>query len=144
MRKSMGHDRIPNTILKMGCQGLAPSLTLIFNKCFEVCYWPTKWKKGEWVPIHKRESIYDVKNYRPVTLLPTTDKVFEKLLSTQVTACMEPRLSTKLLHLLRNIHEQHSSVLGNDAKVPLILKVWLASFLWTCLRLLTLCSLHCY
>ena len=47
----MGHVRLPNTILKMGCQELAPSLTHLFNKCIEECCWPTEWEKGEWVPI---------------------------------------------------------------------------------------------
>ena len=46
------------------------------------------------MPINKKGSIYDVNNYGPVTLLSTFDKVFEKLLSTQVTEYMELRLRT--------------------------------------------------
>ena len=60
--KSMGHDGIPNTILKIVCQELAPSLRHIFHKCIEECYWPTEWKKGERVPLHKKGSTCDVKN----------------------------------------------------------------------------------
>ena len=41
-------------------------------------------------------DIYDIKNYRPITLLPTCDKVFEKLLSDQVIAFMDQRLSNSL------------------------------------------------
>ena len=46
--------------------------------------------------MYKKDSIYEVKNYRPVTLIPACDKVFEKLLSQQVTAFIEPRLSRNL------------------------------------------------
>ena len=64
----MGHDRVPNSILRLGSEELAPSLTTIYNNCIDACYWPSEWKKGEWTPVYKKDSIYEVKNYRPVTL----------------------------------------------------------------------------
>ena len=33
------------------------------------------------------------KNYRPITILPTLDKLFEKLLGKQFTEHMDPKLS---------------------------------------------------
>ena len=80
VRKGMGLQRVPNSILMLGSQEL--SLTTVYNNCIDACYWPSEWKKGEWTPVYKKDSIYEtVKNYRPVTLLPACDKVFEKLLS---------------------------------------------------------------
>ena len=110
-KKAMGHDRIPNALLKLGSEELAPSLTVIYNKCIEDCYWPREWKKGEWVPVHKKESTHDVKNYRPVTLLSACDKVFEQLLSRQVTAFMEPRLSSNLT-AYRKKHSTETTLLN--------------------------------
>ena len=106
----MGHDRVPNSILRLGSEELAPSLTTIYNNCIEACYWPSEWKKGEWTPVYKKDSIYEVKNYRPVTLLPACDKVFEKLLSQQVTAFIEPRLSRNLT-AYRKRHSTETSLI---------------------------------
>ena len=36
--------------------------------------WPKEWKRGEWVPVYKKE----------VTLLPAVDKIFEQLLCYQL------------------------------------------------------------
>ena len=47
VRKGMGHDRVPNSILRLGSEELAPSLTTIYNNCIDACYWPSEWKKGE-------------------------------------------------------------------------------------------------
>ena len=92
-KKSMGHDLIPPQVLKMASDVLAPSLTSIFNACIESNHWPTQWKKGDWVPIFKKDNRLDVKNYRPITVLIAIDKVFEQLLSNQVSNFIEPHLS---------------------------------------------------
>ena len=46
LRKGMGHDKIPNSILRLGSEELAPSLTSIYNNCIDACCWPREWKKG--------------------------------------------------------------------------------------------------
>ena len=43
-----------------------------------------------------------MKNYRPITVLTTIDKVFEQLLSKQVTSIIEPNLSTDMTAYRRN------------------------------------------
>ena len=110
VRKGMGHDRVPNSILRLGSEELAPSLTTIYNNCIDACYWPSECKKGEWTPVYKKDSIYEVKNYRPVTLLPACDKVLEKLLSQHVTAFIEPRLSRNLT-AYRKRHSTETSLI---------------------------------
>ena len=47
VKESMGLDWIPSAILKLGSEDLAPSLTVIYYKCIEDCYWPSEWKTGE-------------------------------------------------------------------------------------------------
>ncbi|KAK3744231.1 hypothetical protein QZH41_004610 [Actinostola sp. cb2023] len=91
-KKSMGHDLIPPQVLKMSSDALAPSLTSIFNACIKINCWPSQWKKGIWVPVFKKDNHLDVKNYRPITLLSAIDKVFEQLISHQISNFMEPRL----------------------------------------------------
>ena len=106
VRKGMGNDRVPNSILRLGIEELAP----IYNNCIDACYWPSEWKKGEWTLVYKKDSIYEVNNYRPVTLLPACDEVFEKTLGQQVTAFIEPRLSRNLT-AYRKRHSTETSLI---------------------------------
>ena len=40
---------------------------------------PLEWKKANIVPIHKKGNKQAVKNYRPVSLLPIFNKIFNRL-----------------------------------------------------------------
>lgn len=91
--KIIGHDKIPLRVIKLASNVLAPSLTNIFNVCIQTSNWPEQWKRGIWVPLHKKDNHSDIKNYRPITILAAIDKVFEQLLSNQGTQFMEPYLS---------------------------------------------------
>ena len=95
-RKKDGFDRIPGNILCIASKELSPSLTKLFNACIEQNYWPLDWKCGEWVPVYKKDDPREMINYRPVTVLSSVGKVFEKLLGEQITAFMEPRLNDNL------------------------------------------------
>ena len=46
----------------------------------ETGVFPIHWKKANVVPINKKESKQLAKNYRPVSLLPISGKVFERLI----------------------------------------------------------------
>ena len=71
-------------MLKPVADEIAEPLTVIFNKVIQESEWPIKeWKRGEWVPVYKKEDPQNVANYRPVTLLPALDKIFEQLLCYQ-------------------------------------------------------------
>ena len=54
-------------------------LKLIFKSMINEGVFPEDWKKGNVVPIHKKESRNLIKNYRPISLLPIFSKVFERL-----------------------------------------------------------------
>ena len=91
-------------------------------------HWPNVWKRGEWIPILKKEDPQERANYRPVTVLTAVDKVFEQLICKQLTAMFEtifdPFLSayrstfsceTTLLRLIEDCKQAadngHSSVM---------------------------------
>ena len=82
--KYTGTDLIPPRILKLAAKELAPSLTKIFNLSITCGYYPKRWKRGDWVPVFKKDDKMERKNYRPVTVLNAVNKVFEQLLSKQV------------------------------------------------------------
>ena len=48
--------------------------------CLNTGKFPSEWKKGNDVPIHKKDDKQNVKNYCPVSLLPICSKIFECLI----------------------------------------------------------------
>ena len=57
-------------------------LSIIYKNCIQQGFFPDDWKKGDIIPvqIQKNNSKQIVNNYRPVSLLPTCSKIFEKLI----------------------------------------------------------------
>ena len=84
VRKASGYDSISPRMLRLASSGIADSLTKLFNECIRKGEWPVAWKKGEWNPVLKKDDRLDERNYRPITLLSTVDKVYESMMSIQV------------------------------------------------------------
>ena len=55
-------------------------LAIIFKQCVDTAIFPSEWKKGNIVPIHKKGDKQTLKNYRPVSLLPICGKILERLM----------------------------------------------------------------
>ena len=68
-------------------------LTSIVNLSFENGVFPTQLKLAKVVPIHKNGSKTEVSNYRPISLLPTFSKIFEKLMHSRVYHFLESNKS---------------------------------------------------
>ena len=66
-------------MLKLCGEAVCRSLNIIFKICLNTGKFPPKWTKGNVVPIHKKDDRRNVKNYRPVLLLPICGKIFEGL-----------------------------------------------------------------
>jgi len=47
-----------------GKDGLASSILHLFNRIFELGYFPDNWSSGFVIPLHKKGSTRDVSNYR--------------------------------------------------------------------------------
>ncbi|KAL4091820.1 hypothetical protein QTP88_026442 [Uroleucon formosanum] len=79
--KSPGHDLINNKIVKNLPPKTIILLTYIFNAIFRLSYFPTTWKSALIIVIPKPGKQPDLpESYRPISLLPTFGKIFEKLL----------------------------------------------------------------
>lgn len=81
---------ISQNVLKIAAEELAGPLPEIFNQCILEKYWPSPWKKGEWIPVFKKEDPLEKSNYRPIAILTVVNKVFEQLLSKQISKFLEP------------------------------------------------------
>ena len=100
--KSTGHDLIPPKISKIASRKLSHSLADLYNCCIESCDWPLQWKKGDWVPVFKKDNKQDIKNYRLVTVLTVIGKVFEQLLRKLLTSFIDPMLRNNLTAYRKN------------------------------------------
>ena len=55
-------------------------LFIIYKNCIKNKYFPKKWKLANVVRVHKKNEKNLVKNYRPISLLPISGKILEKLI----------------------------------------------------------------
>ena len=78
--KAHGHDNVSIHMLKVYGPSIYKPLEIIFNQSFETGVFPSEWKKGNIVPIHKKGDKQTWKNYRPVSLLPICEKILERLM----------------------------------------------------------------
>ena len=95
-KKACGWDLIPNKVLKLAAKTLAPSICKLYNSSIDQSNWRTKWKRGEWFTVFKRNDRQERSNYRPITVLPAVDNVFESLLGKQMIENYNPHLYKKM------------------------------------------------
>ena len=67
-------------MIKICDASICKPLELIFRSCLENGKFPTEWKKANVVPAHKKGDKQNLKNYRPISLLPVAGKIFERIL----------------------------------------------------------------
>ena len=79
-KKSVGLDKIPNKLLKMAANVVAPSLTAIFSASI----FQQEWKTSRVSPVCKNGSRNNPSNYRPISVIPTVAKIFEKIVYDQL------------------------------------------------------------
>ena len=79
--KAHGHDKINIRMLKICRNSLCRPLELIFNNCLANGIFPSDWKKGNMLPVHKKN---DKNNYPPISLLPMCSKILEQVIFNEI------------------------------------------------------------
>jgi hypothetical protein len=87
--KSTEHDGISNKLLKDSADIIAYSLTLIFNTSINTVIFPNDFKTAIISPIHKAGCKTECNNYRPISILSSVAKIFEKLITQQLETYLE-------------------------------------------------------
>ena len=82
--KATGIHNIPNKVLKDSAHLIAPVLMDIFNLSISTNIFPEDLKVLKVVPVNKSGERENLNNYRPIAVLPTIVRVFEKLLYGQL------------------------------------------------------------
>lgn len=85
-KKAPGPDKISNSTIKAFPDPLLKFIVRLFNSCLKIAYFPTQWKKGKIIAIPKAGKDQSVAtNFRPISLLSTIGKLFEKLILEKLT-----------------------------------------------------------
>ena len=92
-KKSSGHDSISAKLLKQLQPTLIKSLVIIINQCSGI--FPDQLKLAKVIPVFKKGNKKLLENYRPISILPSISKIFEKVVFNQLTGYLE---SNNLLH----------------------------------------------
>jgi len=80
-----GLDGLDNKLIKLASHILMYPLTDLFNLSLSSCELPAIWKCARITPIHKGGDVLDLNNYRPISIICSTAKVFEKLIYNQLS-----------------------------------------------------------
>ena len=71
---------ISTKLVKDGGLVMTEIITFLFNMSISQGKFPDALKNAKVVPVHKDDSRLEMSNYRPISLLPTLSKIFEKLM----------------------------------------------------------------
>ena len=77
--KATGPDAIGNILMKNVAVAIYPSLVNLFNYSLHKQQFPSAWKLANVCPVFKKGDNKISENYRPISLLSNTSKVFEKV-----------------------------------------------------------------
>jgi hypothetical protein len=80
MTNSYGYDEIPVKILKNSIHYIVSPLSYIINRLVTTGIFPDRLKFAEVKPIYKKGHKNNISNYRPISLLTSFSKIFEKVI----------------------------------------------------------------
>ena len=90
--KSAGAYHIPNKIIKLSIVIIAAILTKLFNDSIRQRVFPNVLKTAQVAPIHKSGSKHKFSNYRPISILSSFSKIFEKCLYNQISSYLTKKI----------------------------------------------------
>lgn len=108
--KTNSPDGIPAIFYGETMNIIVRPLTIIFNKSLCEMVYSDALKISYITPIHKSGCIDDIENYRPISILPTIAKIFDKLIFNHI--------SSKTAHLISRA--QHGFTPGKSTITNLI------------------------
>lgn len=91
-KKSCGLDKIPDIALKKAGNVIFGFLSILFNHCLNLGYFPKAWKRAMIVPIHKKGSpLNSCGSYRPISLLSAFGKLYESFILKRIRTIVEDK-----------------------------------------------------
>lgn len=137
--KTPGFDDLNDIVIKHARHGLAKPLVHIFNRSLSSGIFPDGLETGKITPIHKGGYKHNIGNYRPISILTTFSKVFEKLVQTRMMNFIDKHLISDSQFGFRKNHstEQATSFVVNKFLKAFDDKTISIGIFWTFPRPLT-------
>lgn len=85
-KNSFGYDEISTSVVKKCIEHIINPLTVIINNSFKYGIFPESLKMAKVVPIYKKGDANLPESYRPISVLPTFSKIFERLCSNRMVS----------------------------------------------------------
>ena len=82
--RGVGSDGISLDMVRLCCPRILGVLSHLFNCCLSGSVFPTVWKYGLVTPVPKSKSVKELKDLRPITILPMLSKVLERIIAEQL------------------------------------------------------------
>jgi Notch-like protein len=79
-RNSCGYDEVPSKMVKLTMQFISSLLIHICNRMLVTGTFPTRLKFSQILPVFKKGNRVEISAYRPVSLLTSFSKIFEKFI----------------------------------------------------------------
>lgn len=89
INKGPGYDRIRMIDLINNKKRLVPVITRLINQSIKLQKFPTKLKIAIYRPVYKRGEHSNYKNYRPISILSSIDKIIEKFMHKKISSYVE-------------------------------------------------------
>ena len=129
-KKSAGFDAIPSKIIKDSIKVLTSPLTNLFNTSVIESVFPSDLKYANVTPLYKKDDNTNKENYRPISILPTIYKIFERLMFHQITSFVSCVLSPYLCGFRKGDNAQHALLrLKNKLNICLDKREYIGMFM---------------
>ena len=76
-----GHDGIPSFIIKQCINEYITPLTYLLNLSINEGIFPDELKIAKVIPIYKSDNEQSINNYRPISVLPYSSKILERVIA---------------------------------------------------------------
>ena len=108
IKKASGIDTIPPKLVKLSADFLTPLLTKAINTSIAQNVFPENAKTGSVIPPDKgKPNKNEMSNFRPVSVLNTFSKIYEKVIKDQIVCGMEKYFSPFLSAYRKNYSSQN-------------------------------------
>ena len=110
-KTSTGIDLISNKLIKFMKEIIAEPVTIIINQMLNTGIFPESLKISKVIPLYKKDDDTVISNYRPISLLSSISKLFEKAVLLQITNYFD---NNHLINVSQyGFRKQHSTELAS-------------------------------
>ena len=83
-KKAQGYNNVPSKLLRLGSSGIAHHISSLINHSLQLCIFPDMFKLAEVSSLYKKNDNLHKGNYRPVSVLPSVSKIYERVMAVKL------------------------------------------------------------